>query len=93
MSDHLVALRLQSTLSQQNYEDAELACAEEERLRSLAVKSEFNQRYVQSLGQRGRDRSGINNNQIASLFGLSIQACVSNKVNVYGEKSRCTHKK
>ena len=88
MSDHLMALRLQSTRGQQTYEDAELARAEEERLRSLAVQSEFDRRYAQSLGQRGRDRSGINNNQIASLFGLSIQACVSNKVNVAGEKSR-----
>ena len=59
MSDHLVALRLQSTLSQQNYEDAELACAEEERLRSLVVKSEFNQRYAQSLDQRGGEGQGL----------------------------------
>ena len=44
-----------------------------------------------SFDQRGVERSVANydenRRQIASLFGLSIQACVSNKVNVAGESS------
>lgn len=84
ISDHLMALSLQSGWGQQTYEDAELARSEEDRLRQLAVQSEFDRRYAQSLS-RGRGRSASvedDKNQISSLFGLSIQACVSNKVNV-----------
>ncbi|KAL7546994.1 hypothetical protein ACHAWF_010310 [Thalassiosira exigua] len=85
ISDHIMALRLQATWGQQTYEDAELARCEEERLRQLAVQSEFDRRYAQTLdgGRRGRHvENEENKNEIASLFGLSIQACVSNKVNV-----------
>ena len=79
-----MALSLQSGWGQQTYEDAELARSEEDRLRQLAVQSEFDRRYAQSLS-RGRGRRANeeeDRNQISSLFGLSIQACVSNKVNV-----------
>ena len=86
ISDHLMALRLKGSWGQQTYEDAELARSEEERLRQLAVQSEFDRSYALSLDRRrGRQSSTTNEdrkNQIASLFGLSIQACVSNKVNV-----------
>ena len=82
ISDHLMALRLQSSGGQQTYEDAELALSEENRLRQLAIQSEFDMRYAQSLDRPRSDDSNETKNQVASLFGLSIQACVSNKVNV-----------
>ena len=89
VSDHMMALRLQSIGTQQTYEDAELARAEGERLRQLNIQCEFDRLYTQSLDQRGLERPGANyeenRTQIASLFGLSIQACVSNKVNVAGK--------
>lgn len=89
ISDHMIALRMQSTGSQQTYEDAELARAEGDRLRQLNIQCEFDRRYAQSLDRRGMERPGSSNDenraQISSLFGLSIQACVSNKVNVAGE--------
>ncbi len=88
ISDHMSALRMQSIGSQQLYEDAELARAEGDRLRQLNIQCEFDRRYAQSLDRRGMERPGNNDEnraQIASLFGLSIQACVSNKVNVAGE--------
>lgn len=89
ISDHLMALRLQSSGSQQTYEDAELARTEEDRLRQLSIQCEFDRRYAQTFDRRGVEQRVTNNqenkNQIASLFGLSIQACVSNKVNVAGE--------
>ena len=91
ISDHMMALRLQSDGTQQTYEDAELARAEENRLRQLSIQCEFDHRYAQSLDldRRGMERPGTNHEenktQIASLFGLSIQACVSNKVNVAGK--------
>ena len=46
ISDHLMALRLQGSWGQQTYEDAELARSEEERLRQLAVQSEFDRSYA-----------------------------------------------
>ena len=88
ISDHMIALRMQSIGSQQLYEDAGLARAEGDRLRQLNIQCEFDRRYAQSLDRRGMERPGNNDEnraQIASLFGLSIQACVSNKVNVAGE--------
>ena len=89
ISDHMMALRLQSSGSQQTYEDAGLARAEEDRLRQLSIQCEFDRRYAQSFDRRGVERPGAdyeeNKTQIASLFGLSIQACVNNKVNVAGE--------
>lgn len=87
ISDHIIALRMQSIGSQQIYEDAELARTEGDRLQQLNIKCEFDRRYAQSLDGRGMERPGNDDNraQIASLFGLSIQACVTNKVNVAGE--------
>ena len=89
ISDHMMALRIQSFGTQQTYEDAELARAEGDRIRQLSIQCEFDQRYAQSLDRRGMERPGVNHEenraQIASLFGLSIQACVRNKVNVSGE--------
>ena len=86
LSDHLLALRLQSFGGQQVYKDAELARNENERLRQLAVQSEFDARYARSLDQRrrGRARSEASDDrsEVASLFGLTIQTCVSNKINV-----------
>ncbi|KAL7541102.1 hypothetical protein ACHAXR_010627 [Thalassiosira sp. AJA248-18] len=84
ISDHIMALHLQSTWGTQTHTDAELARSEEDRLRNLAVQSEFDRRYAQSLNMQGGRQAGNeeSRNQIASLFGLSIQACVRNKVNV-----------
>ena len=49
-----------------------------------AIQSEFDHRYAQSLNRRAPGRQGSEDRraQVASLFGLSIQACVSNRVNV-----------
>ena len=89
ISDRLVALGLQSNGSQQTYEDAELARAEQDRLRQLSIQSEFDRQYAHSLDRNGNERPGVrneeNSKQIATLFGVSIQACVGNKVNVAGE--------
>jgi hypothetical protein len=89
ISDRLVALGLQSNGSQQTYEDAELARAEQDRLRQISIQSEFDRQYAHSLDRNGNVRPGVKNEentrQIATLFGVSIQACVSNKVNVAGE--------
>jgi|SaaInl74LU_5_DNA_1037368.scaffolds.fasta_scaffold24998_2 hypothetical protein len=89
ISDHMMALRIQSFGTQQTYEDTELARAEGDRIRQLSIQCEFDHRYAQSLDRRGMERPGANHEenraQIASLFGLSIQACVRNKVNVSGE--------
>jgi hypothetical protein len=89
ISDHLVAIGLQSNGSQQIYEDAELARVEQDRLRQLSIQSEFDRRYAHSLDRNGNERPGVNNaenrKQISTLLGVSIQECVSNKVNVAGE--------
>ena len=90
-SDRLMALSLQSYGSQQTYEDSELARAEQDRLRQLRIQFEFDKRYAHSLDRNGNERPGINDaevkNQIAAEFGLSIQTCINNKVNVAGEHS------
>jgi hypothetical protein len=89
ISDRLMALSLQSYGSQQTYEDSELARAEQDRLRQLRIQFEFDKRYAHSLDRNGNERPGINDaevkNQIAAEFGLSIQTCINNKVNVAGE--------
>jgi hypothetical protein len=89
ISDRLMALSLQSNVSQQTYEDAEFAHAEQDRLRQLGIQSEFDQRYARSLDRNGNERPGINNeadkNQIASIFGVSIHPCINSKVNVAGK--------
>jgi hypothetical protein len=91
ISDRLMALSLQSYGSQQTYEDSELARAEQDRLRQLRIQFEFDKRYAHSLDRNGNERPGINDaevkNQIAAEFGLSIQTCINNKVNVAGEHS------
>ena len=91
ISDRLMALSLQSHGSQQTYEDSELARAEQDRLRQLRIQFEFDKRYAHSLDRNGNERPGINDaevkNQIAAEFGLSIQTCINNKVNVAGEHS------
>jgi len=89
ISDHLVALRLHSSSGQQFYEDKQFAQDESERYNQLAIQSEFDRRYAQSLegNRRGRTRSNDfddDNSTIASLFGLTIETCVKNKVNVAG---------
>ena len=87
LEDHLVALKMQSAAGMQTYEDAELARTEEERLRQLAIQSEFDHRYALSLdGRRSRRNSASSvsttRDEVASLFGLAINACVQNRVNV-----------
>jgi hypothetical protein len=84
-----MALNLQSDGGQQAYEDAELARTEQERLRQLSIQSEFDRRYAHSLDRNGNERPGLNSEeekkQIATHFGVSIEACVSNKVDVVGK--------
>jgi hypothetical protein len=91
ISDRLMALHLQSNGSQQTYEDAEIAHAEQDRVQQLNIQFEFDRLYAHPLDQNGHKRTGFNNqeekNQIATLFGVSIQACVSNKVDVAGDFS------
>jgi hypothetical protein len=89
ITDRIMALNLQYDGSQQAYEDAELARAEQERLRQLSIQSEFDRRYVHSLDRNGNERPGLNSEeekkQIATHFGVSIEACVNNKVDVVGK--------
>ena len=89
LSDRLMALSLESTGSQQTYEDSERARAEQDRLRQLRIQFEFDKRYALSLDRNGNERRGNNDaegkNQIAAEFGLSIHTCINNKVNVAGE--------
>ncbi|EJK72401.1 hypothetical protein THAOC_06074 [Thalassiosira oceanica] len=87
ISDHLFALRLHSSNGQQFYEDKQFAQDESERYNQLAIQSQFDRRYAESLegNRRGRTRSNEfddDNSTIASLFGLTIETCVKNKVNV-----------
>jgi len=68
-------------LGEQVYEDSDVARQEQQRIEELAVQSEFDKRYAVSLIPRGR-RPAENTTDIASLLGLSVDACIQNRVNV-----------
>lgn len=84
LEDHLLALRLQGAcqLGQQTYEDANVARTEQHRLEELAIQSDLDRNYAASFAPPGQRPSVRSQNEVASLFCLSIDACVQNRVNV-----------
>jgi IBR domain, a half RING-finger domain/SAM domain (Sterile alpha motif)/Zinc finger, C3HC4 type (RING finger) len=84
LEDHLLALRLDAGLSvsQYVYEDYESAREEQRRLDKLIIQSEYDHQYAATLDSSRRTHRSNLSPEVKSLFGLSIDACVKNKINV-----------
>ncbi|GKY99816.1 hypothetical protein MPSEU_000935400 [Mayamaea pseudoterrestris] len=85
VQDHLLALKLQRELagSQEDYEYAEYARAEQHRLQQLAIQSEFDHRYAATL--EGRREGTVPDDQTIrdpTLFGMCVDAYALNRINV-----------
>jgi len=86
IDDHIFAHRMQRsmTLGQQIYEDAEAARQEQQRLDQLLIQSECDRefaRLLESGNQSGLD-FGETTTSVPSLFGICVQSCVQNHINV-----------
>lgn len=91
IEDRLLAFRLQGTggyHDRQSYEDSEFARSEQVRLDQLHLQSELDRRVAISLAPANeRPAQATNNrnntdNEVRSLFGLCMDVCSTNRVNV-----------
>ena len=85
INDHLLALRLQrdDAGSWVDYENAQVAREEQERLEELRIQSEFDRRFALTL--EGRDETRVADDTTVrdpTLFGMCVNVCAGNRINV-----------